>query len=70
MEYVRNMHYTVDVDYDFIRVNLYSILKTFNLKNDGIFDWHNPKVISSSYLKPLKNVYMIKHSNSFSIKKS
>ena len=44
MEYVRNMHYTADVDYDFIEDNFLSILKTYNLKNDGIFDWHNPKL--------------------------
>lgn len=55
MEYVRNMHYTADVDYDFITENLYNVLKTYNLKNDGIFDWHNPKIFNPSYLMPFKS---------------
>lgn len=40
MEYVRNMHYTATIDYDYIQYNFEQMLRTFDLVNDSIFDWH------------------------------
>ena len=41
MEYVRNTHYSGDVDYDFIQDNLESIIYSKGSTNDKIFDWHS-----------------------------
>ena len=45
--YVRNMHFSTDVDYDFIKENLSNMLRNSGNKNDGIFDWHTQKVVAS-----------------------